>query len=141
MECAVIATLIIGSQRGQLDTLGCAEYTKPLLRNTENTIPAEAMTGLNEPAAGEFMKRGTAMGKVVLCKASPIIESEPVADAVLEFSEKLPENLSLSQQEELFKDQAMKIRDVLFNHVAQGVRHQLLILLLSDVKDLYIGAR
>jgi len=78
---------------------------------------------------------------IFICKANPIIKNEPVDDATIIICNRLPDTTGLEETEQLHKSQAQKIRDVLFNHVAQCTRHQLLILLLQDAQNLYVGAK
>lgn len=80
------------------------------------------------------------MKKLYVCKADPITDNEPVPDAQINITEKLPEYESLEKAEAFYKLEAELIADILTNHLSQGVRHQLLLALLKkDALNLYRG--
>lgn len=79
------------------------------------------------------------MKSIQVCKADPITDNEPVEDAQINITGKLPEYESLKDAEEFYKIQSMKIMDILEKHLPQGTRHQLMIRMLKSTQNLYRG--
>lgn len=65
--------------------------------------------------------------------------AEPVESVMLQFSEELPSSNSLQEHENIMQREAEQIHRTLFHHVAQGVRHKLVILLMQEMTEGYIG--
>ena len=82
------------------------------------------------------------MKKIIICKASPITKKEQIEDVEIHIKKELPEFdefENLKEAEEFYKNEAMDIYDALSNSLAQGVMHQLLILMLQGKQELYKG--
>jgi len=79
------------------------------------------------------------MTKISLSKADPITNKEPVDQAIIDIRLNLPKFENLKHAEMCYKDEAYELWEVLKNHTPQGMRHQLLILMLKDKEDLYRG--
>lgn len=81
------------------------------------------------------------MKTINICKADHITETEPVEDAQIIINNPIPKikDVSLEESEQFYKDEALRVYDILFNHTAQGMRHQLLILMLEGSLQLYRG--
>lgn len=81
------------------------------------------------------------MKRITLCKASPITRNEPVEDVEIHIKDELPDYRDKASREieKFYRQEALNLSDVLNKHLPQGTRHQLLILLLQDVENLYRG--
>lgn len=77
--------------------------------------------------------------KIILDKADPITKDEAVPDTIIEITEALPECQSLTEAEVHYKAQAELLEKALSGSICQGVRHQLLILMLKHAQCLYRG--
>ena len=82
------------------------------------------------------------MKKIIVCKASPITKKEQIEGVEIHIKKDLPdfdEFGNLEKVEEFYKNEALDIYDALKNNLAQGVMHQLLILMLQGKQELYKG--
>ncbi|MFX0183867.1 MAG: hypothetical protein ACFE95_12355 [Candidatus Hodarchaeota archaeon] len=79
------------------------------------------------------------MKRIILSKADPITNKEPVDQAIIDIRQKLPKFEDLKHTEMYYRDEAADLWEILKNHTPQGMRHQLLILMLKDKEDLYRG--
>lgn len=79
---------------------------------------------------------------MTLYKADPITDDKPVEDVEIHIFRILPhgeEFRSLREVKEFYHVDALNLFHVLKNHLPQGTRHQLMILLLQDTENLYRG--
>jgi hypothetical protein len=79
------------------------------------------------------------MTKIEIYKADPITNDESVEDAEIHICREIPKDITLQDATELFRESAELIYKILENHLPQGTRHQLLIVMLEKHVNLYHG--
>lgn len=80
------------------------------------------------------------MDKIIhIHKADPIVSNEKIDDITLIVDLNQDCHLDLKHAEEAYRKDALKIMDVLNNHVPQGTRYHLLLMLLEKAKIFYKG--
>lgn len=84
-------------------------------------------------------RKGKVMKQEFVCKADALLEDQEVEDAQIVISGKLPDFESGEQADCFYNEQAQKIHSILTNHVAQGIRWRLLILLMQSMQSAYKG--